>query len=257
MSRFGNLEFDEEFGGTGAKNQAVKDEAYYSAEALAAFQRADFEGALRLYSKVIEHNPGNAGAWAGQARMLVELEEYREARLWAEKALERFPRDPELLAARAVALARSGDHEAAIVFSDAAAEERGDTPYVWLARGDVLLASGEARAAYCFEKALMLASGDWFIRWLAGRIHFFHKRFALALKYFQEAIERNSVNFVVWFDLGRCQEALGLLRPAELSFRQARELNPQCLEARHRMATLARAGFWPRAAGWIRAKFHR
>ena len=35
-------------------------------------------------------------------RMLIELGEFREAKLWADKALERFPHEPELLAAKAV-----------------------------------------------------------------------------------------------------------------------------------------------------------
>src|SRR5882757_10617886 len=94
--------------------------------------------------------------------MLIELGEFREAKLWADKALERFPQWPELLAAKAVALGRSGDLDSALAFSDASIEERGDTPYVWLARGDVLLARAESRANYWFEKALLLAQNDWF-----------------------------------------------------------------------------------------------
>ena len=35
-------------------------------------------------------------------RALIELEEFQEAKLWADKALERFPNEPELLAAKAV-----------------------------------------------------------------------------------------------------------------------------------------------------------
>src|SRR3989449_10002154 len=101
--------------------------------------------------------------------MLIELGEFREAKLWADKALERFPHEPELLAAKAVALGRSGDLQGALAFSDSSIEERGDTPYVWLARGDVMLARKEQRADYCFEKALLLAPRDWFIGWLAAR----------------------------------------------------------------------------------------
>src|SRR5277367_2613679 len=138
MSRFINLEFSDESGNHLHPDQKplVKDEAYYLAEARTAFENGKFEPALRLYSKVLEYNPRNTGAWTGQVRMLIELGEYREAKLWADKAIERFSNEPELLAAKAVALARSGDLEGALSFSDAAIEERGDTPYVWLARGD-------------------------------------------------------------------------------------------------------------------------
>ena len=147
--------------------------------------------------------------------MLIELGEFREAKLWADKALERFPNEPELLAAKAVALGRSGDLQGALAFSDASIEERGDTPYVWLARGDVMLAREEHRADYCFEKALLLAPKDWFVAWLAARIRFYYEQFVLALKLLQQAIEWNAGHFLLWLELGQCQQALGLIGPGQ------------------------------------------
>jgi tetratricopeptide (TPR) repeat protein len=256
MSRFGNLEFgDESTHQWTPQKPLVKDEAYYCSEASSAFENGNFESALRLYSKVLEFNPQNPAAWAGQVRMLIELGEFREAKLWADKALERFPQDPELLAAKAVALGRSGDLPAALAFSDASIAERGDTPYVWLARGDVLLACKEARAEYCFEKALLLAPGDWFIAWLAARIRSYYENFAFALKLLQQALELNAGHFLLWLELGLCQEALGLFAPARNSFSQAKQLNPRCHEAGFALGKLSRAGIWPRLRGWGRRLF--
>ena len=114
MSRFVNLELGGESEERSPQRKAlVKDEAYYRAEAKSAFENGDFEPALRMYSKVLEFNPNEAEAWTGQVRMLIELGQHEEARLWADKALERFPRDAELLAAKAVALARCGDTQGA------------------------------------------------------------------------------------------------------------------------------------------------
>src|SRR5213593_1575720 len=203
MSRFGNLEFGGEAEEFGNRQKAlVKDEAYYLSEARSAFENGNFESALRLYSKILEFNPQNAGAWTGQVRMLIELGEFREAKLWADKALERFPHEPELLAAKAVALGRSGDLQGALAFSDSAIEERGDTPYVWLARGDVLLAREESRADYCFEKGQLLAPKDWFVAWLAARIRYYYEQFVLALKLLQQAIEWQAGHFLLWLELG-------------------------------------------------------
>jgi tetratricopeptide (TPR) repeat protein len=255
MSRFNNLEFGDQFEDPSQLRPPLKDEGYYAAEAGRAFADGEFEAALRRYAKVLEFNPANTAAWAGQVRMLIELGEYREARLWADKALERFPHDPELLAAKAVALGRSGDLEGALAFSDSAIEERGDTPYIWLARGDVLLAREEARADYCFEKALLLAPGDWFIAWLAARIRYFYEQFALALKLFQQALELNATHFLLWLELGRCQRTLGLLGPARTSFTQARQLNPGSREAAEAQAKLAQSGLASRLAGWWRRVF--
>jgi tetratricopeptide (TPR) repeat protein len=258
MSRFNNLEFGNESEELSPQQPAlVKDEAYYLAEARAAFENGNFESALRLYSKVLEFNPQNAAAWSAQVRMLVELREYREAKLWADKALERFPHEPELLAAKAVALARSGDLQGALAFSDASIEEHGDTPYIWLARGDVLLAREEGRADYCFQKALLIAPQDWFIAWLAARIRYFYKQFAVALKLLQKAIELNAGHFLLWLEIGQCQQALGLVGAARISLTQAQQLNPRCDEAGAALARLSRAGLWLRARGWWRNLFHR
>ena len=258
MSRFVNLEFGDESEDQWAQQKAaVKDEGYYLAQARAAFETADFELALRAFCKVLEFNPQNAAAWAGQVRMLIELGEYREAKLWADKALERFPHEPELLAAKAVALGRSGDLQGAMAFSDASIEERGDTPYVWLARGDVLLAREEARATYCFEKALLLAPGDWFIAWLAARIRYYYKQFVLALKLLQQALDLNPAHFRLWLQLGQCQQALGLIGPARSSFAQAQQLNPQCHEAGFALTRLSEPGLGAHLRGWWRRLFTR
>ena len=187
--------------------------------------------------------------------MLIELGEYREAKLWADKALERSPHEPELLAAKAVALGRSGDLQGAMAFSDASIEERGDTPYVWLARGDVLLAREEARAAYCFEKALLLAPGDWFIAWLAARIRYYYKQFVLALKLLQQALDLNATHFLLWLQLGQCQQALGLIGPARSSFGQAKQLNPKCQEASLALTRLSDSGLGAHLRGWWRRLF--
>jgi Flp pilus assembly protein TadD len=259
MSRFVNLEFGDEHEDQSHDQQKelVKDEAYYFAEAETAFQNGNFESALRLYSKVLEFNPQKAAAWTGQVRMLIELGEFREAKLWADKALEHFPNEPELLAAKAVALGRSGDLQAALAFSDASIEERGDTPYIWLARGDVLLAREESRADYCFDKALLLAPRDWLVAWLAARIRYYYEQFALAMKLIQQAVELNAGHFLLWLELGRCQQAVGLVIPARNSYTQAQQLNPQCAEVRTALGKLSKVGFWTRLGGWWRQLFSR
>jgi len=253
MSRFSNLEFGSESEDPAhSSSGSLKGEAYYVAQARSAFENGEFESGLRLYSKVLEFNALNVSAWAGQVRMLIELGEFQEAKLWADKALERFSHESELLAAKAVALARLGDLEGALTFSDASIEERGDTPYVWLARGDVLLARQEARADYCFDKALLLAPRDWFISWLASRIRYYYGQFALALKLVQQAVELNASHFVLWLQLGQCQQALGLLGPARNSYTQAQQLNPQSGAAKVALVELSSSGLSQRVRGFLR-----
>ena len=258
MSRFENLELSGESEERPHRQKAVvKDEAYYFAEAQTAFENGEFKTALRSYGKVIEFNPQNPCAWTGQVRMLIEMGEFKEAKLWADKALEKFPSEPELLAAKAVALARIGDLHGALIFSDTSIEERGDTPYVWLARGDVLLARAEARADYCFEKAQLLAPKDWVVAWLSGRIRYYYRQLALALKLLQQAVEWNSAHFLLWLELGQCQRELGLLGPARHSLAQAQQLNPQCREAGLALVRLTHGGLGQTLLGWCKRLFKR
>jgi Flp pilus assembly protein TadD len=254
MSRFVNLEI-----GGQARAQtpaqaslAIKDEAFYQREARAAFEDADFEKALRSYSKVLEFNPHDAAAWTSQVRMLIELDQCDEAKVWADQSLERFPREADLLAAKAVILSRFGDTPNALAFSDQAVGENGSSPYVWLARGDILLAAHEPLADYCIDKALMLAAGDWGAAWQAGRIRCRHGQFALALRPLQQAVEWNPGHWVPWLELGRCQEALGLTTAAEKSYTQARALNGQDQFAADALARLTARGTGERVRDWWR-----
>jgi tetratricopeptide (TPR) repeat protein len=256
MSRFGNLEFGKEFEGEFHESVSSKDESYYLSGAQRAFEDAEFEKALRWYAKVLEFNPQNAAAYAGQVRALIELREFHEAKAWATKALEHFPHDPELLAVKAVALGRSGELEEAIAFSDAAVEERGETPYIWLARADVLLARKAGRADFCFDRALAMAQGDWFIAWLAARIRRYYRQFVAAVKLLQQALEWDATRFALWFELGQCQLALGLAGAAERSLRHALELKPDCTEARSAMTRASTRGIVSRVAGFWRRLLH-
>jgi tetratricopeptide (TPR) repeat protein len=258
VSRFVNLEFEDESNRQrhGPQKPLAKDEKYYLNHAHLEFENGNFQLALRFYSKVLEFNALNVEAWTGQVRMLIELGEHREAKLWADKALERFPSDAELLAAKAVALARNGDLEAALVFSDAAVEERGDSTYIWLARGDVLLARKESLADYCLEKAVQMAPKNWFVAWLAGRIRLYYGKLAQALKMIDLAVEWNPGHFWVWLERGRCQYALRMLGAAEASLTQALQLNPECVAATAELNRIHKTDLLDRALGWC-SKFFK
>jgi tetratricopeptide (TPR) repeat protein len=255
MSRFGNLEFEGRHEDESETQSSTRGEHHYLAEAQTAYAAGDFEKALRSFARVLEFNPNNTAAWTGQVRVLIELEEFREAKLWADKALERFPRQPELLAAKAVALGRMGETDVALVFSDASTAEPGETPYIWLARGDVLLARGEKTAEFCFAKALALAAHDWFVHWLAARICFFYQKLTLAFKYVQQALALDPTHGSIWLQLGYCQQGLGLIGPAEVSFRRARELNPGQHGADAALRSLAAVGLGARLRGAWRRLF--
>jgi tetratricopeptide (TPR) repeat protein len=252
MSRFSNLEFENQREEPWQTHKALNDDVQFLAEAQAAYEAGHFEQGLRACSKAIESNPNHSAAWSSQVRLLIELGQLRDANVWADKGLERFPTDPELLAAKAITLARTGDLTAAMAFSDAAIQERGNTPFVWLARGDVLLGRGEKRAESCFVRALDLAPGNWFVLWLASRIHSFHRQFAHGLKLAQQALEANALRAVVWLQIGRCQLALGLVGVGRQSLLQARQLDPDCDGLDQAIARSRDSGWATRLRGFWR-----
>jgi tetratricopeptide (TPR) repeat protein len=246
MSRFGNLEFGDAPRWDAAEVSRTKDEGFYLSEANGFFEAGRFEQALRAFAKALEQNPKSAAAWTGQVRMLIELGEFKEAKLWAEKALGLFPREGDLLAAKAVALARGGDGKGALAFSDASMEVENGSPYIWIARGDVLLARKEKRAEYCFEKAILLARDHWIWPWMASRVHLFYKQTAQALKFAQQALAMDAVRAIIWQQLGRCEMALGLDAKAEQSFARAKELDPMCPDLEKLSLELGETSFFQR-----------
>src|SRR5204862_6407311 len=98
----------------------------------------------------------------------------------------------------------------------------------------------------------LLAPKDWFIAWLAARIRFYYKQFILAVKLLSGAVEWNPDRFTPWLELGRCQQAIGLIGPAGHSFTQARQLNPACHEAGLALTALAQTGLFAQLRGWWR-----
>ena len=253
MSRFANLEFagGEEL--PAKQRQAVGDEERCLASAQNAFEKGDFESALRFFSRALEHNPHSIPGWTGQVRMLIELGQLDQARHWVDKALDRFPHAPDLLAAKSVALARAGDSSAAMAFSDASMEGNATPIYAWLARGEVMLARGETRAGFCFDKVAALARGEWIWFWLASRVHAYYQRFAQALKLAAAALALDGGRTVVWVQQGLCLQALGMFEQARGSFNHALQLDQSNEDAVAGLRALNQSGFVGRLAGlWRR-----
>jgi tetratricopeptide (TPR) repeat protein len=258
MSRFVHLEFEGESSENRPPSRSTGGDSRCLAEAKAAFQAADFEQALRLYGRALEYDASvAAAAWVGQIRSLIELEDFTQAKQWADKALERFPKDADLLSATAVVLARLDDFEAAMTYSDAAFAERGEGPYLWLARADVFLSRREAMAEVCFHKVITGCERDWAVAWLAARIQMFYQQYAQALKSAQIAVDWNPGNAVVWATVAACQSRLGLVRLAESSVARALELDPRCDLARSIRREIGDTGFLRRTGGWLRQLFHQ
>jgi cytochrome c-type biogenesis protein CcmH/NrfG len=77
------------------------------------------------------------------------------------------------------------------------------------------------------------------------------------LKCIQKAVELNPGHFLLWLELGHCQQALHLVGAAENSFQQARQLNRDCVEANQALARISETGLFQRLRGRWRELFKR
>lgn len=250
MKRFSKLEFgDKSRKGKIPQGETVRDQDYFHDQAMRYWLAGDFECALRNYSRALEQNSAFYPGWLGQVLMLIELAEYPEAIVWADKALELFPDHPELLALKAVALARNGKMEKALAYSDNSISKDDVTARCWLARAEVLLNRKSQIAESCIQKAVSIAGDDnAVIRLEAGRLLNKKAGFAAALQYLHEAVDRLPKSALAWYELGLCQARLG--RPeAAVTLAESLKLRPNWEPAKDALNRSQNRGFWRRLFG--------
>lgn len=219
---------------------------YYKHIARQCYEEGKYESSLKYYSRVLEFDRNCIEAWMEQVRCLIELDEFKEASIWCEKALERFVDNPELLAVKAVIHARMKDFSKARAYSDSSLEKESSSPYIWIARGDVFITSGGKNSEYCFDKAITENPKDWFIYFSIAKICMYYKKPALAIKYFVRALELNASSPFLYFQTGMCYETLGIYNNAAFCYEQALVLKSDYFEAKRALDSITNQGFFAR-----------
>jgi len=246
MDRFSRLEFGDGTTPQGRKppGEPVRDADYYHKEAVQYWLAADYELALRNYSRMLEQNNTVFEAWAGQVLMLIELGEYPEARVWADKAMEFFPEHPELLALKALACLRDARRDQALAYSDNAIGKDNLTSRVWLVRAEVFLEGKGPIAEGCINKALACAGKfSPVIRLEAGRLLRRKRSYVQALQHLREAVQGLPRSPLAWYELGCCQVSLGMAEAVH-SLEQCRHLRPDWEPARQMLRKAEKRGFF-------------
>jgi tetratricopeptide (TPR) repeat protein len=250
MDRFSQLEFGDAVPRkSGSRGEPIRDANYFYREALRCWLAGDCELALRNYSRVLERNNTVFEAWAGQVLMLIELGEYHEAGMWADKALELFPEHPELLALKAVACARDAKMEQATAYSDNAVGKENLTPRVWLARAEIFMKRKGPVCESCIGKAVSSAGTlAPVIKLEAGRILRRARNYVPAVQYLKQVVQILPHSALAWYELGCCQAALG--QPEALhSLEQSLRLRPNWGQADAALRKFQNRGFLRRLFG--------
>ncbi len=253
MSRFSNLELEAQGqaptpGAAPPDGEPIRDKYYFQERAVAAWQAGNFEEALLKFARSLEEDSTFFVGWLGQVRMLIELEEYPEAVVWADKALELFPDQQDLLSAKALALLAQGDVSQAQKLSDAAVAREGLTYYVWLARAEILLARKSSVAQNCIHNAIRSAGNDApTARLEAGRVLLRAGDAGSAQAYLTEAVQALPHSALAWYELGQCQSALGF-REARAAFARCLVLRPSWPKAHAAARSVPKRGLF----AWLR-----
>jgi tetratricopeptide (TPR) repeat protein len=181
--------------------------------------------------------------------MLIELEEYREALIWADKALELFPEHPELLALKAVANVRDAKLEKAIAYSDNSISKDNITARVWLARAEVFLNRKSSIAENCISKALSSAGNMLpIIKFEAARLLRKKGNYSAAIEHLNNVVKVFPKSAFVWYELGCCQGKLG--RPeAVATLEQSLKLRPDWEWPQKTLHQFSKRGFFQRLFG--------
>jgi tetratricopeptide (TPR) repeat protein len=253
MSRFSRLEFEGKRAvSADGKGEPIRDETFFYERAMSAWLAGDYETALTNYSRSLEKNSAFYESWFGQVRMLIELGEYREANLWADKALELFPNHPELFAAKAVACVRNAEFDKAMAYSDNAVEKQNITWYVWLARAEVLMNRKSRMAESCIASGIGVA-GEWgaVAKLEAGRLLLHFENYSSALAYLRDAFTELPRSALTWYELGRCQSQLGLPE-ARKTLENCLKLRPGWKQPEQELIRFMRRGLLGRIIGIFR-----
>jgi len=260
--RFSRLEFNEKPVERAASVEASVGTPIRTADhdlslANEAYRAGQFENGLRLYTRALTQCRTLVPAWVGQVQMLIELGEYREARLWSDKALDLFKSNGDLLAAKAQACLRENDRKSALACSDASLQSPGSSAFRWRARGETMLEKTPARARDCFDRSLAEEGAGWFDRICIARIYLFYDKAAAGIEFAQAALDQEPKAAYCWFIVGSCQEELGMVERAGKSYACALQQSPRDDALRAALARVAKASEQPALFRWFGGLFKK
>ena len=250
MDRFSQLEFGDAVPEEGKPaGEKIRDAEYFHKEAMKYWLAGDYELALRNYSRLLERNNTVFEGWAGQVLMLIELQEYREADRWANKARGLSPEPPDLVPPKPFAWPRDPRKERATAYSDNSVGKENLTPRVWLARAEVFMDRKGPVCESCIGKAVACAGRMApVIKLEAGRTLRRARNYPLALQYLKDAVQHLPKSALAWYELGCCQAALGR-EEAVHSFEESLRRRPRWAECQAALRSFQNRGFFRKLFG--------
>jgi cytochrome c-type biogenesis protein CcmH/NrfG len=138
--------------------------------------------------------------------------------------------------------------------SDGSLRSPGSSPWRWIARGEALLAGGQKFFDQCFQKALAERAADWFDQVVIARVYLHYQQASNALRHLRSALNSEPAHGYIWYQMGQCQAALGLMGEASESYERCLQLRPDYREARDARDALASVGWLRRVGRMLRRR---
>ncbi|MCI0408032.1 MAG: tetratricopeptide repeat protein, partial [Acidobacteria bacterium] len=225
-----------------SRRQAPNRTDLLSLEALAYYRMGNYPKADRLYSRVVEQNPGDADAWYHRGRILLSRLGDQGALGLLETATSIQPNNALYQHYRGVALRRLGRlSEAASAFAIAARlapDQAGPVFYL----GWVALDRGEyAEAEKNFREAIRLNPSFAQAHFRLGMVLLNQKNLPAAQASLQKSIELFPNFDLAWYNLGKCYVLQGQETKAAEAFHRFRQLEPVSDSISKLRQTLARS----------------
>lgn len=238
MGRFGWLEFDKD-----RKEGLIKEQPdelrvgekegidYHLSKGRKAFEKGDYDIAIRYYSQALNLDNYNKEGWKGEILCLICLGKYDDVLIWVEHA-KGFVSDTFFEAAKAFALNRLGLHNEALQVNDVALSNPEADWFCWITRGDIILGLDNlADAEFCFYKAIEFCRDDWFPYMFIGICFISAKKYEKAIDYFLKSLKNKNDNPIVYLHLAYAHDKLKNISQAIFYAKLALEYKPNLCEA--------------------------
>ncbi len=191
----------------------------YLEKATEAFYDEDFEGAIFLYSKVLEINKYSIMSWIGQVRSLLELKEFGAARKRFKTAQYVLGELPELFSLQALLKCYSGKIRDAIKLSDKSIEDSDRSSFPWFIRGYIYLIKGfKDKPEYWFTQAITVDPVNMYLQVDIGRLCYTYNLPELTIRFLYQPSTKGARCFSYYYYLFKAAMKLKKYDIAKESF---------------------------------------
>jgi tetratricopeptide (TPR) repeat protein len=200
-----------------------------------ALKATDYPRAIQNLQAVLRLDSTNVTALRNVGAAFAALGDYRQAKVYLEKAYAQNPNDPEVLNNLGVIASQNDDPAAAIKYFEGAVAADSNSALYLNSLGNEHLRIGRVQKAYpLLERAHKLAPKNPVPSFSLGKCFSVDRKYDSAAYYYEQAIAAGDSSAGLYYFLGIAKRQLGDMDGAEKNYKLAIERNPkykECIQA--------------------------